>query len=70
MSKKKRKGPNIRLSNCKKKGNPDRIIWIETVEEAVARGVKIEVLPPQRHDDVLRKVNPAITEAKRRLHQE
>ena len=66
-NKRKKAGRKIDWLNRKKKDKPINIKKIETVEEAVARGVEIEVLPPQNHADILNKVNAAITEARRKL---
>jgi DNA invertase Pin-like site-specific DNA recombinase len=62
MAKKKR-GRKIYLP--KKRGKPKNIVYIETVEEALKRGIKIEVLAPIPHRDNLKKVGRAITKTYR-----
>ncbi|MAV64721.1 MAG: hypothetical protein CMG00_05975 [Candidatus Marinimicrobia bacterium] len=57
----KKAGRKITLRNRKKKGKPVNIKKIETLEEALERGIKIETLTPISHQDKLNKVNAAIT---------
>ena len=60
-NKRKKAGRKITLRNRKKKGKPVNIKKIETLEEALERGIKIETLTPISHQDKLNKVNAAIT---------
>ena len=63
MTKKKKKkaGRKITLRSKKKKGKPVDIKKVETVDEALKRGVKVETLTPIPHHDKLNKVGKAVT---------
>ena len=61
MSKKRKAGRKITLRGKKKKDISDKIKEIETVGEALKRGVKVETLAPIPHHDRLNKVNVAVT---------
>lgn len=61
VNKRKKAGRKITLRNRKKKGKPVDVKQIETVEEALKRGVEVETLTPISHHDRLNKVGLAIT---------
>ena len=61
MSKKRKAGRKITLRGKKKKDISDKIKKIETVGEALKRGVKVETLTPIPHHDRFNKVNVAVT---------